>query len=1156
MRSIILRRITSVLVLVIMIGFAGLVASKVSAQVTTADILGTVTDPTGAVVPNASVTVRNEGTGEVRTMATPATGEYVFTALQVGSYSISVSASGFKKFSVPLLAIAAGDRARVDAHIVPGAADENVVVTGITPALQTDSSFSGDLLGTESVQNLPLNGRNYVNLLQVTAGVSAGQPSSLQGGGRNTDQRQTGSYSANGMSDLYNNNMIDGQDDNAGGYSAVRPSIDGIEEIKILTNNYSADVGRAAGAIVNIVTKAGENQFHGSAFEYLRNDSLDTKNWFTAPGAPTPELRWNQFGGSIGGPVLKNKAFFFGDTEELRWIQSTPSLFSVPTPYEISQFMTNKVGDFTDACPPTLSPAACQREYYVQDPNPIAAAYFSMYPHTGQTQGSFVNNYSGTPKKQQNATVMDARIDYHFTQNDLLFVRYSYNPTSTFNSSPFPLEKIPGVNQPFSAGLGAANGVSGTNINIAQNAMADYTHIFNPNLLMQLNTGYTRMDAQALPLGYGMNIPNALGMSNVNLPGVVGTSGMTQFLVSGFASLGSAGYLPILNTYNVLQFNGALTLIRGNHTLKIGGAVIHRESDIMGNYYPTGVAVFFQLPSLAAYFPHLAYGPAAMLAGEPLEIVRINQLTRQDFINWEPSVYLQDDWHATRDLTLNLGVRYEVFPPNSEKNNNISNFNLSTLAMETPATTGSHLGVGTGYANVSPRFGFALRLPRNAAVHGGFGLTFYPTTEVLSPVGGSNYPYLYDNTEGLNPQTFQFPSLTTMATPTMGSLSGLASSQDPLVSSWSKNYESSFYLEQFSLAVQQQFGANVATIGYIGELGRHLSWNYNADMPTPPGSASSSVPSLIYKDQFPNLTTITVNTNEATLNYNAFQAMLQRRSANGLTYNINYTYARGLTSTFSLNAFNGSGGIASGSFANDPRYDYGNSDLDVRHRVAGVITYAIPFGRGLTGAKALALKGWMANTIAYWQTGLPFSVTDGYNFYYNGNRTVQTSQDLLPYEASFTGVGTPADRPNMVHGAKIAHPNVNQYFDVTAFQSHAVGVAGNEQRNQIYGPHDRRMDLSLDKTFQITERLSTQFRAECFNIFNIPNFAEPNSSITGWPSTLGSGAVTPGVTPLYYGQSNIPGTATGPNGGAFGSISSTAANEQQRTFQFALRLDF
>lgn len=1160
MRGTSLRWFGSLLSLAVLIGVCGLNMQTLNAQVTTADIVGTVTDPTGAVIPNGIVTVTNLGTGEVRTMKTTATGEYALTALQVGTYSVSVVATNFETFKVPSIVIEAGDRVRIDAKMKPGAQSQSVTVTGITPALQTDTSASGDMLGSESVQDLPLNGRNYVSLLQVAAGVNAGQSNSLQSGNRNSDQRQTGSYSANGMGDNLNNNMLDGQDNNANGYIGTRPSIEGIDEIKILTNNYTADLGRAAGAVVNILTKSGSNEFHGSAFEYLRNNYFDANNWFAA-SKTVPELRWNQFGGSIGGPIIKNKTFFFGDAEEIRTIQATPSLISVPTAYEMNAFLTTGVGDFTDECANLgLTPGSttCQTRLLVPKAvvSPIAAAYFSMYPHSGQIAGLLNgNNYSGSPTKTQFATTMDAKIDHHFTPNDLLFLRYSYNPTWTFNSSTVPAETVPGLSKPFSAVQGGVNGLSGTSVQTAQSAAINYQHIFKPTLLMEWKAGYTRLDSATLPIGYGMNIPTALGMTNVNLPNVPGTSGMTQMNISGYAAAGSAGYLPQTYTYNVLQLNGAVTWIRGNQTLKLGGAAIRRNTDQFGatpGAYPTGIDLFISYPAYAAYVPYLEYGPASFLAALPLETERINQLVYQDLTYWEPSAYAQDDWRATQKLTLNLGLRYEVFTPNSERHNQISNFDLATTALDTTATTDSHLGISTKYTNFSPRVGFALQLPRNAAVHGGFGITYYPTIDA-TPIGTGNYPYTFTQVQSLGAD-----SISSLPIPTVGpaTTAGLAASQTTGVSSWPKN-ASPFYIQQFSLEAQKQFGANVATIGYVGELGRKLPWTYNADMPAPPGTSNLVVPGLLYTG-FPNLNTITVNTNEATLNYHALKGMLQRRTTNGLTYNINYTYARGLTSTFSQNAFNGPSGIIGGTFANDPRYDYGNSDFDVRQRIAGSIAYAIPFADKFTGAMAMALKGWSANTIAYWQSGLPFTVTDGYALSYKNaaGTAVQTTQDLLPYYAGFTGIATPSDRPNMVHGAKMSHPNVHEYFDPTAFQAQALGTEGGEHRNQIYGPHDRRMDLSLFKNFPIRERVNLQFRAECFNIFNIPNFATPSGSISGWNSSSSLSYLTPGSTPLAPAVT-LP--ATGQfvgSQGTLGQVSATATNELQRQFQFALKATF
>ena len=1131
MRGTNLGRITSLLSLVVLVGVFGLTGLTATAQVTTADIVGTVSDQSGAVIPNAEVTVRNEGTGEIRTMTTTSTGEYAFTELQVGSYSISVSAQGFKKFSVPNIALAAGDRIRVDANLQAGAANESIVVQAISPALETDSSASGDMLGNVSVQDLPLNGRNFINLLQVAAGVNAAQPSSLQGGNRNLDRRPTGAYSANGESEFYNDNMVDGLDNNAGGYLALRPSIEGIEEIKILTNNYSADLGRAAGAVVNVVTKSGTNEFHGSAFEFVRNDLFDARDYFARTGSK-PELRLNQFGGSIGGPIFKNKTFFFGDVEEFRNIKAATGLYTVPTAYEMAH-----PGDFSDQCNPfTSTPTNCDPGPVIPQAylSPIGEDFFNLYPKTGQISGLLANNYQGTTKTIQNYTTADARIDHHFNANQTLFARYAYNPVSTATPSPFPLVDEAGVNGIQSGG--SINGISGYNNITTQNGQLVYTDIFKPTLLMELRAGYTRFASVANSLNDGKNVAQAFGMTNVNLPSVPGTSGLTQVVPGGYSSIGDVISEPQSTTWNVYQANGALTYIRGPHTFKFGGAVIHREESNFGALAPVGLAAFDAL-YVPSYGLDLPFSLEALLVDFPAAVIRENQLNSLIWEYWEPSVYAQDDWHAARHLTLNLGLRYEVFPPNTEKRNRGANFNLSTLNMDTVSTSNSHLGVATGYEEFSPRLGFALELPRQAAIHGGFGMTFYPT-DMVNVVGSDNIPdYFYNTTQ------LPTASLASMVVPTAVSPSTFASDANiTSVNSVPRNLRN-LYVEQFSLEVQKQFGANVVTIGYVGELGRELGYNYNADVPLPPGGGTV-VPNYIYQTQFPNLTTMTMNNNAGTSAYDALRAEFQRRTAQGLTVNANYTWAHGLTDTFSNSSYNGSSGVGGGLLLNDPRYDYGNSDLDIRQRFAASINYEIPFGKNYSGVKGVVLKGWQANTIAYWQTGLPFTVTNGApvtGITPTGNLPnplsgASVTQDLLP-------AGANADRPNLIHSAKVSNPTINEYFDTTAFQLQAVGTAGDQHRDQIYGPRDRRMDLSLFKTFSITEQTSLQFRAECFNIWNISNFATPNNGITLWNTDGSSGPANAGATP----------NTTTTN---LGTISSTNGAEVPRQIQLALKFTF
>ena len=1126
-----LRRIVFRIGLAVLLLVYGITGITLNAQSTTADIIGTVTDSSGAVIPGANVTVRNLNTGQIRSMKTTSTGDYAFTALQVGRYSISVAAATFKTSKVDSATIAAGDRLRVNAQLEPGAASATVVVNAISPALQTDSSSSGDMLGTQSVQELPLNGRNFINLLQIMAGVNASQPSSAQSGNRNLDRRPTGAYSANGQSDFYNDNMIDGLDNNAGGFLAVRPSVEGIEEIKILTNNYAADLGRAAGAVVNVVTKAGTNNFHGSAYEYVRNDMFDARDYFARTGSK-PELRLNQFGGSLGGPIFKNKTFFFADAEEYRMIIAAIGLYTVPTAYEMAH-----PGDFSDLCNPFTSTSAnCVKGPVLPSVaiNPIALNFFNLYPKTGQIAGAQINNYQGTTKTIQDITTVEARIDHHFSENQQIFARYAYNPVSTATPSPFPSVDEAGVKGIQSGG--SINGISGYNNVTTQNAQVVYTDILKPTLLMELRGGYTRYQGVANPLNGGKNAAAAFGMKNVNLPSVPGTSGLTQIIPSGYSSIGDVISEPQSTTWNVYQMNGALTYIHGAHTFKFGGAVIHREDSNFGALAPVGLMAFAAL-YVPSYGLNLPFSLESLLVNFPVATIRQNQLNALIYEFWEPSVYAQDDWHAARNLTFNLGIRYEVFPPNTEKRNRGANFNMSTLTMDTVSSTNTHLGVQTGHEEFSPRVGFALQLPRDMALHGGFGMTFYSVSDNVV-VGSNNIPNYFYNTTQL-----PFATLTSMVVPTAISPSTFASNPNITTANSVPQNLRNFYVEQFSLDAQKQLGANVVTVGYVGELGRQIPYNYNADMPLPPGGGSV-VPNYVYETKFPYLTAMTVNNNAATSSYNALRAEFQRRTAHGLTVDANYTYARGLTDSFSNSAYNGSAGVVGGLLLNNPRYDYGNSDLDIRQRFAGSIVYDLPFGNDLTGLKGVALKGWEASTIAYWQTGLPFTVVNTApvtGVTPTGNLPSALSganltQDLLPSGAN-------SDRPNMVHSAKISNPSIYKYFDPSAFELQPVGTAGDEHRNQIYGPHDRRMDLSFLKNFPIYSRMSLQFRAEFFNIFNIANFATPNSGVSLWNTNGDAASANEGATPNTA-STNV------------GSISSTNGAEVPRQIQFALKATF
>src|SRR3984957_10368127 len=420
-----------------------LVASSLAfGQLTTADILGTVTDASGAVIPNAQVTLTNQGTQEKRTTTSNASGDYSFTLLPVGHYSVAVKAKGFKSFNTSDLAVEAGDRARADAHMDLGAEDQTVTVEASTPLLQADNATVSSTVTAKAVQDLPLNGRNFVQLVDLVPGANEGQGNSLSSGGRPDDRRNNAAgLSVNGQDESLNNWVVDGVDDTERiiGTIGVKPNVEGIQEITVQTNSYAAEAGRTAGGVINIVTKSGSNQFHGSVYEYFRNDIFDGRNFFQNTGNK-PELRQNQYGASIGGPIFRDKTFLYFDYEGFRQVSGTTD-----TGTTVTQDEYNDIHSLNGQSPLTLLSTAngTAQAHAGAIPatggpvpiNPIALNYLMLLP--APTSGGLASNYTISPNKTQNYNTYDARLDHKLNDRNLLFARFSYNTVDTFTPPAF-----------------------------------------------------------------------------------------------------------------------------------------------------------------------------------------------------------------------------------------------------------------------------------------------------------------------------------------------------------------------------------------------------------------------------------------------------------------------------------------------------------------------------------------------------------------------------------------------------------------------------------------------------------------------------------------------------------------------------------------------
>ena len=1070
----------------------------VLAQLTTADILGTVTDPAGAVVANATVSVQNLATREKRTTQTSASGDFVFNLLPPGQYTVTFESAGFKTSSVNLTLVA-GDRARADTHLEIGASTQTVEVMATTPALQTDSSTIRDVVASQMVQDLPLNGRNYITLVETTVGAAPGPANGILSGTRPDERRQASNVIANGQEEVFNNQLVDGMDNNEREQFTIlfRPSVDSLEEVKVDTNSYPAEEGRAGGAVINLITKSGTNEFHGGVYEFFRNDKLNANDFFAnSGGVARPEFRQNQFGGSLGGPIIHNKTFFFGDIEELRQIQGkNTGLLATATAFELAH-----PGDFSDVGGPIVPQSQL---------DPVALKYFQLLPAANIAGAPPTRNYTGNVNIQYFSTAADVRVDHHFSAKDSIFGRFSYNPTQTTYPTLYP-EKD---------GIFPGNGIfPGTSSETAQSTMLDWIHILSPSLVAEAKGGFTRLNIQTYPPNQGLNVSDKFGIPGSNVNKYV--SGLMTVSVNGYLGPGSCGtlgdcsFVPILDINNVFQEEGSLAWNRGAHNIKFGGGVIRRQL----NYFQitNGLGSFTWSGNTAGAPPNSL---ANFLMGVPTTITRQLPLYYQYFRTWEPHFFVQDDWHITRKLTLNLGLRWDHIGQLYSATGQRSNFQLDTNKF----LIGDYAGVQPNWKQFAPRLGYAYSPGKGFVLRGGFGMSYFAQDFAGGSVNVSNPPFVTVNftcqpavVGGLpcpsgighlkdGPPPATLPDLTCI-------LSSVKCGLPTAVGAHADNYPAA-YIMQWNFTAQKQVGQNVFTVAYVGLGARHLPYNWNANLPLPSGTAVQ--PGFVRAGILPNIQAINLYDIGGASSYNAVQTLFERRLSRGLAVNANYTFARNLT-----NVPDGAiGSAAIGTVVDNRGYDWGNADIGFKHRFTARANYELPIGKNATGLTKALMGGWQVNTIAFWQSGRPYTILDNQNLINLPNTT--------------------SDRPNMVAGqsCQAANPGIYGWVNYQAFQQQAIGHPGNEARNQCYGPTQRSIDFSIFKDFVVHERYRLSFRTEFFNLTNTENFDLPNFNISGWTKSQD--------------PSGIP-----TNAGAFGQITASNLNFNPREVQFALKLSF
>jgi outer membrane receptor protein involved in Fe transport len=1014
-------------------------------------ILGTVRDPSGGVIKGAKVTVRNVSTGLVREETTNDAGEYLFAQLPVGQYDLTAEQSGFKKLERKSIVLQVEERRREDVDMAVGAVVETVAVEAGATVIQTDSATVGNVVDNKKVTELPLNGRNFLQLNLLVPGANQGVKGSQ-------NQTQGGSISVNGAREQANNFLLDGIDNNdlAINQYSVALSTEAIDEFKVQGSTYTAEFGRSGGAQINIASKSGSNEFHGVLYEYLRNADLDAKNFFDRPG-PIPPFKRNQYGTSVGGPIRKDKTFFFFNWESTRVRQAITRVATVPTP-------AMKNGDFSALLPNTViyDPSSINAQG-VRTPfsgnmipsskfDKVGQALLNLYPNPNTSVGAGSGLLTSSPGKSDDFDQYTGRVDHRFTQNNNLFARYSFIKEDRFDTfDPFcSVTNVPGF------GCNTLNG--------GQNVVVSDVHLFGATKVNELRLGFNRTRGGIFQQDAATDLSTQLG--------IVGTSrsaidyGLTRILPAGFDTVGDGGNLPQDRKDNTYQVTDSFAWTTGTHSFKFGGDYrrfqlnLLFDSNARGNmnfdpFYTTSAANGGtggnSIAEILLGTPHLSSVSRSFAgaSGNTVTAFRTSSL----------NYFVQDDWRVRPNLTLNLGLRWEYNSPVIDKYNHLGTFDPSVPGDIRIATAQKQNLYDVSKKQFAPRFGFAYTPIAKTVIRAGYGIFWdekllnIHLTPALSP------PFLV-------PLNFQPDNTGKPNISISNPFGGQAAAGGVPASTWLENPFKNGYVQQWSFNLQRELTSDMGfTAGYVGTHGTHLDHQYNANLPQP--SALFVQANRPY-NTFGNITLDAANGSSS---YQALQLSLEKRFTKGLSFLAGYTWSKSIDDGSAWNA-----AILNVFNFHEER---GLSTFDTRHRFVASYTYDLPFGHGRTfgsnwsGAVNEILGGWQTNGILTFQSGNPVDVQVGLT--------------------TLTGTNT-ATRADVNGNPNDFNHDPAQWFNTSVFSRNFSGRFGNAGRNIVIGPGTADFDFALLKRFPLfSEQRYLQFRSEFFNLANHPNFDNPTA---------------------------------------------------------------
>jgi hypothetical protein len=1095
------------------------VTLSLDAQSTTGAIVGTVTDPSGGIIGGAIVTITNVGTNIAVKTTTDASGEYVVTPLEVGKYSVAVEAPGFKRSVRSDIQVNVQDRVRVDARLEVGQASETVEVQATTPVLETDTSYLGEVVDSQRIVDLPLNGRFFTRLAVLTAGT-APSPAGAR-------DENTGGFSANGVRPYQNNYILDGVDNNSLSEDlssqasfVVGPPPDAISEFKVQTNSMSAEFGRSGGAVLNVTIKSGTNDLHGTVYEFLRNSDMDANNFFNnANGAPIAPFKQNQFGFSTGAPILipkvyngKNRTFFFFDYQGTRIRTGQTFLATVPTDaMRQGNFSPVNGVAFNTIYDPTTGTINSSGDAVGRSPfpgniipqsrwNPIAAKLLSMFPEP-DTPGEFnnfgpANNYLSNPVEPNDVNQLDLRIDQKISDSDSIFGRFSWS-----NERDVPPGDIPPP-------LDAASFSSGVFLQKPRNVVVSETHIFTPRLVNDLRLGYTQNESDRLQFNSTINESAQLGIPGI--PFASNNGGLPQFGVSGLAGFGSSEYQPTVEKQAIEQLIDSLTLIRGRHTIKFGVELKPRvDFSILQPPVPRGY-LGFSGTNTAQNIENTSttgLGTADFLLGAVSGGANISSFINDEFQQPGYFGYVQDDIKLNRKLTLNLGLRYDFVEHAKERYDAEANFNVFTNTLQIagnrqdalPPNFFPEIAVTRGAPaslvpdqkhDFGPRIGIAYNLFNKTVLRAGYGIFYssYEAGPLSIPNMGNNPPFFEQSNYNVLSPLAPNPIVSNLS---QGfPLNALANPSAPSLFALDPNFTNPD-VQHWQASVQQDLGWNtVLEVAYTGSKGTHLYEfrNLNEIPASPNPSANYNAERL--RPYLGNDLTFWCSCDSST--YNALQSKLEKRLSNGLSFLTAFTFGKSIDeqSQASL-GFHGGGSFRDN---NNPEWEKGPSDYDQKYRFVNSVSYTLPVGQGravlgsLHGIGNALIGGWELQGIESWSSGLPYTITEAVD---QNNNTGDTEE-----------------RPDRVLGVPLypSNQNASEWFNPAAFTLQPFGTYGNSGRNIIWTAPQLQIDTSLFKDFALKERAKLQFRAEFFNMINHPNF-RANSLVSNFDAA-GAGGFT------------------------------------------------